>query len=185
MKLIIIFGPGAVGKMTVGQELVKITDLKLFHNHMTIDIVSELFRNMQRERLRLIELFRKEIFEAYSQSDEYGMIFTFMWDLDRDYDNDYIEWLEKLFKDRGGEIYFVELEADFNVRITRNATENRLFHKPTKRDLEFSEKCLQAEKKYRLNSYDGEINKEHYIKINNADLAPEIVAEMIKEKFNL
>ncbi len=46
MKLIIIFGPHAVGKMTVGQELVKITDLKLFHNHMTIDIVSDLFENI-------------------------------------------------------------------------------------------------------------------------------------------
>ncbi len=34
MKFVHIFGPQAVGKMTVGQELVKITDLKLFHNHM-------------------------------------------------------------------------------------------------------------------------------------------------------
>ena len=46
MKLVIIFGPHAVGKMTVGQELSKITGLKLFHNHMTIDIVSDLFANM-------------------------------------------------------------------------------------------------------------------------------------------
>lgn len=46
MKLIIIFGPHAVGKMTVGQELAKLTELKLFHNHMTIDIVSDLFENM-------------------------------------------------------------------------------------------------------------------------------------------
>ena len=39
MKFILIFGPQAVGKMTVGQELAKITNLKLFHNHMTIDLV--------------------------------------------------------------------------------------------------------------------------------------------------
>ncbi|MDF2884003.1 MAG: hypothetical protein K0R54_4569 [Clostridiaceae bacterium] len=44
MKLIIIFGPHAVGKMTVGQELSKITNLKLFHNHMTIDIVNDLLK---------------------------------------------------------------------------------------------------------------------------------------------
>lgn len=31
--LVIILGPHAVGKMTVGQELAKITDLRLFHNH--------------------------------------------------------------------------------------------------------------------------------------------------------
>lgn len=40
MKLVIIFGPQAVGKMTVGQELEKLTGLKLFHNHMTIELVS-------------------------------------------------------------------------------------------------------------------------------------------------
>ena len=43
MKLVIIFGPQAVGKMTAGQELEKITGLKLFHNHMTNDLVSCFF----------------------------------------------------------------------------------------------------------------------------------------------
>ncbi|GGA15578.1 hypothetical protein GCM10008018_70410 [Paenibacillus marchantiophytorum] len=36
MKLIIIFGPQAVGKMTVGHELEKVTGMTVFHNHMTI-----------------------------------------------------------------------------------------------------------------------------------------------------
>lgn len=40
MELVILFGPQAVGKMTVGQELAKQTGFKLFHNHMTIDLVS-------------------------------------------------------------------------------------------------------------------------------------------------
>ena len=40
MKLVLIFGPQAVGKMTVGQELAKKTGLKLFHNHMTIELLS-------------------------------------------------------------------------------------------------------------------------------------------------
>ena len=39
MKFVIIFGPQAVGKMTVGHELENITDLRLFHNHMTIEPV--------------------------------------------------------------------------------------------------------------------------------------------------
>lgn len=32
MDLVILIGSGAVGKMTVGQELMKITDFRLFHN---------------------------------------------------------------------------------------------------------------------------------------------------------
>lgn len=43
MKLVIIIGPPAVGKMTVGKALEKITDLKLFHNHMSIELVLHFF----------------------------------------------------------------------------------------------------------------------------------------------
>ena len=43
MKLVFLIGSGAVGKMTVGQELMKLTGLRLFHNHMTIEPVIALF----------------------------------------------------------------------------------------------------------------------------------------------
>lgn len=186
MKLIIIFGPHAVGKMTVGQELAKITGLKLFHNHMTIDIVSDLFTNMPQERGRLTELFRKEIFEAYSKSDEYGMIFTFMWAFDSQDDWNYINGLEEIFRSRNAEVYFVELEADYELRIERNKTENRLFNKPSKRNIKKSEELFRIlEDRYRLNSFEGEIQKENYIRINNSDINPDIVAEMIKSRFSL
>lgn len=186
MKLVIIFGPHAVGKMTVGQELSKITELKLFHNHMTIDIVNDLFENLPKERGRLINLFRKEIFEAFSGSEEYGMIFTYMWAFDRQEDWDYMKYVEELFASKGAEVYFVELEADYDLRIERNKTENRLLNKPTKRNLEKSEKLFRnLENKYRLNSYEGEITKANYIKINNAHLSPEKTAMLIKNEFAL
>ena len=182
MKLVIIFGPHAVGKMTVGQELAKLTGLKLFHNHMTIDVVSNLFENMPKERARLTNLFRKEVFEAYSKSDEYGMIFTY----DSQEDWDYVSYVENLFASRGAEVYFVELEADYDLRIERNKTENRLLNKPTKRDIKHSEDMFRMlESKYRLNSLEGEISKMNYIKINNSNLSPDIVAKMIKDKFKL
>ncbi|WP_313164932.1 AAA family ATPase [Sedimentibacter sp.] len=186
MKLIIIFGPHAVGKMTVGQELSKITDLKLFHNHMTIDIVNDLFENLPEEKSRLINLFRKEIFEAFSGSEEYGMIFTYMWAFDRQEDWNYINYVEELFASEGAEVYFVELEADYELRIERNKTENRLLNKPTKRNLEKSEAIFRSlESTYRLNSYEGEIKKINYIKINNTNFSPEEAALIIKNKFSL
>ncbi|HBE86047.1 MAG TPA: shikimate kinase, partial [Lachnoclostridium sp.] len=43
MKLIFLIGDAAVGKMTVGQKLMEITDLRLFHNHMTIEPIIEIF----------------------------------------------------------------------------------------------------------------------------------------------
>ena len=42
-NLIVVCGPQAVGKMTVGQELMKLTGLRLFHNHMTIEPVLDIF----------------------------------------------------------------------------------------------------------------------------------------------
>lgn len=186
MKLIIIFGPHAVGKMTVGQEPSKITNLKLFHNHMTIDIVNDLFENSPKERSRLINLFRKEIFESFSSSEEYGMIFTYMWAFDIQEDWNYINYIEELFASKCAEVYFVELEADYELRIERNKTENRLLNKPTKRNLEKSETIFRnLESKFRLNSYEGEITKINYIKINNTDLSPEEAALIIKNSFSL
>ncbi|MDF2883582.1 MAG: hypothetical protein K0R54_4139 [Clostridiaceae bacterium] len=186
MKLVIIIGPHAVGKMTVGQELAKLTGLKLFHNHMTIDVVSNLFENSPEERVRLTNLFRKEIFESYSKSNEYGMIFTYMWAFDSQQDWDYINYVENLFASRGAQVYFVELEADYDIRIERNKTENRLLNKSTKRDIKHSEDMFRKlEAKYRLNSLEGEIYKKNYIKINNSNLSPDIAAQMIKNKFGL
>jgi hypothetical protein len=40
-------------------------------------------------------------------------------------------------------------------------------------------------KKYRLNSIDGEIKKEAYVRINNTNMSAKEVAKVIKEKFKL
>lgn len=186
MKLVIICGPHAVGKMTVGQALAAQTGLKLFHNHMTIDVVSGLFENMPGERSRLIDLFREEIFKAFAPSGEYGMIFTYMWAFDQQDDWDYIHHVEELFRQHGAEVFYVELCADYDLRIERNKTENRLLNKSTKRDVVKSEALFRRlEETYRLNSLPGEVQKEHYLRIDNTHLSPEEAAGQIRETFML
>ena len=186
MKLVIIFGPQAVGKMTVGHELEKVSDLKLFHNHMTIELVQPFFNYGTAEGKRLVKLFRNEIFEAVADSDQEGIIFTMIWSFNEQGDWDYIKEISDIFSNKGGEICFVELEADAKVRVERNKTEHRLAHKPTKRDIEWSEgELLNSLDKHRLNSNEGEIDNPNYIRINNTDLSPEEVAKMIKERFSL
>ncbi|MFI8577624.1 AAA family ATPase [Rossellomorea aquimaris] len=186
MKFVFVFGPQAVGKMTVGQELAKITDLKLFHNHMTIDLVGHFFDYGTKEGKRLVSLFRREIFEEVSKSNLYGMIFTYVWAFDMQEDWDYVHQVSQLFESKGGTVYFVELEADLEERLERNKSSNRLEHKPSKRDIEWSEGDLKKSMEiYRLNSLEGEIKYSNYIKINNSNLSAEEVAEIIKEKFHL
>lgn len=186
MKLVHIFGPQAVGKMTVGQELAKITELKLFHNHMTIDLVNHFFDYSTKEGKRLVTLFRQEIFEEVSKSNLYGMIFTYVWMFDQESDWDYVKRLSQLFESRGGAVYYIELEADLEERLERNKTPNRLEHKPKKRDIEWSENDLKSTmEKHRLNSLEDEIVFPNYIKINNTNLSAEEVAKIVKLKFDL
>lgn len=186
MKFVLIFGPHAVGKMTVGQELAGITGLKLFHNHMTIDLVVNFFSYGTEQGRRLTNLFRQEIFEEVSKSDLPGMIFTYMWAFNEQSDWDYVAQVCSLFETRGSEIFYVELEADFDVRIERNKTPNRLANKPTKRNIQRSESIFrQLESPHRLNSYAGEIQTKNYLRINNTNLSAADAAEVIKNTFSL
>lgn len=185
MKFVLIFGPQAVGKMTVGQELAKVTGLKLFHNHMTIELLEPLF-NFSSELWRLSTLFRTEIFKTVAQSEMEGLIFTYVWAFNEQDDWDFVDDVCEIFKSKGAAIYFVELEADIDERLQRNNSPNRLEHKPTKRNVEWSENELkESMKTYRLNSHKDEIKHENYLKINNTNLSPSEVARMVSEKFNI
>lgn len=183
MKLVLIFGNGAVGKMTVGQELTKITDLRLFHNHMTIEPVLEVFGEFNSS---VIEKLRRTIFEEFAKSNKYGLIFTYMWAFDSKSDWDYISDVKRIFELYDTEFYHVELVASQEERLKRNVSENRLNNKASKRDIEASNKrILDCDQKYRLESYDGELSFEHYIKIDNTNLSAQEVAEIIKARFKL
>ncbi len=179
MKLVLIIGSGAVGKMTVGQELMKITDLRLFYNHMMIEPVIDIFGHYDG---RITDRLREIIFDEFVKSESSGMIFTYMWAFDMPSDREYVMRIAEKFS----EVYCVELVADKAVRLERNRTENRLKHKASKRDIEASDRrIINEETKYRLVSLPGEIPFENYIRIDNTSLAPETVAEMIKEGFLL
>ena len=183
MDLIVITGAGAVGKMTVGQELMKITDFRLFHNHMMIEPVIEVFGKFDGN---VIAKLREDILEAFLKTDYHGLIFTYMWAFDMQSDWDYIKSFAERFEKTGGTVYYVELIADQAVRLERNKTENRLKHKPSKSDLVISDaRILREETKYRVVSNEGEVPFENYLRIDNTHLEPDVVAKMIKEHFNL
>ncbi|MCR4587567.1 MAG: AAA family ATPase [Lachnospiraceae bacterium] len=183
MNLVIVFGAGAVGKMTVGQELMKQTGYRLFHNHMTIEPVLEILGSFDGA---LINQLREDIFEGFLRSDNKGMIFTYMWAFDMQSDWDYIRNVADKFEATGGTVYYVELVADQAVRLQRNKTENRLKHKASKRDVEVSDRrMMDEEEKHRLVSKEGELTFEHYLRIDNTYLEPEEVAKRIREAFAL
>lgn len=183
MKFVFILGNAAVGKMTVGQELMKITGLRLFHNHMTIEPILEIFGQYNG---KAITRMRQVVFEEFAKTDNYGMIFTYMMAFDQPSEWEYIEWVKSIFEPYGTEFYFVELVASRETRLQRNVTENRLANKASKRDIETSnQRLIDDDERYRLESLEGEVTFENYLKINNTDMPADITAKMIKDHFDL
>ena len=187
MKLLFIFGAHAAGKMTVGQQVAQITPMKLFHNHMTIEPVIELFgayNGAVTERLRQV------VFEEFAKTDNYGLIFTFVWAFNETYDTEYVRNLTGLYREAGAQVDYVELIAPQDVRLVRNRTENRLKEKASKRDVALSEaRMLSAEERYRCVSEPGEVLQklgcapERYLRIDNTSLSPQEAAERIVRYF--
>lgn len=183
MKLVFLIGNAAVGKMTVGQELMKITGLRLFHNHMSIEPVIEIFGSLHRTAVQRI---REVIFEEYAASSNEGLIFTYMWAFDQKSDWDYVAHVSELFLSHGAEVYYVELVTSQEVRLARNITENRLACKASKRDVAQSEqRLLHDDTRYRCVSHPGEIPYKNYLRIDNTNLSPADAAKRIKQHFSL
>lgn len=87
-KFIQIIGPQAVGKMTVGQELAKITGYKLLYNHMTIEMVRLIFDYDKEAFRKMNSIIRYEIFKEFSKSNEKGIIFTGCFDFGNNFEKE-------------------------------------------------------------------------------------------------
>ena len=187
MRLLFIFGAHAAGKMTVGQAVARKTSLKLFHNHMTIEPVIELFGGYNGA---VTERLRQVVFEEFVKTDNAGLIFTFIWAFDAPQDEAYVRKLSDMYLAAGAQVDYVELIAPQDVRLQRNRTENRLKEKASKRDVALSEmRFLDAEARYRCVSEPGEIVQklgiapERYLRIDNTNLSPDEAAERIIRHF--
>ena len=157
MVLTIITGPPAVGKMAVGLELGKLMGYKLLMNHDTIELILKFFEYGSEKFSKLDGEFRGRILEEVASSDLKGLIYTYVTAMNLESEKTYLEEVTNLFNLNGRAVYYVELEADLSERLRRNKSKSRIEAKPSKRDLETSERgLLSLEKKYIMNS-----NKEY------------------------
>lgn len=183
--LVFLIGPPAVGKMTVGLALAARTGLRLFHNHLSIEAVLPIFPFGSAPFGRLVGEFRQRIFEEVAASDLPGLIFTYVWAFDDPHDQAFVARMKDLFEAAGGRSVFVELWADLETRLARNATDLRLLHKPSKRDVARSrERLLDNEARHRMTS-DGDFPFPNHLRIDNTERTPEEVAAAIADHFGL
>jgi hypothetical protein len=192
MHLVMIFGPPAVGKMTVGHELTKLTGYKLFHNHMTIEPLLEIFDFGSPSFGLLVDEFRRRILEEAVSSGLPGLVFTFAWDLETPESRDLVASYAGIAEAGGWQVSYVELAASLEERLLRNETPFRLEHKRSKRDLDFSRANVQdLDSRWVMNTgvtpTPGEdfLRERGWLRIDNTDLEAAEVARRIVEELDL
>ena len=186
MEFLLIFGPPAVGKMSVGNAIESATGIPLFHNHIAIEPALRFFPFGSPAFGRIVSGLRMKIFKEVAASDLPGLCFTFVWDLDDPSDSEFVATVCRIFEDAGARITLVELQADLEQRLLRNRTEERLAEKPSKRNIERSEaNLLSLEGNHRMNSDDSLPLSYRHLKIENSHLEAAEVAQQVIEALGL
>lgn len=73
--LVYMYGPPAVGKLTVATELEEQTGFRLFHNHLSIDTVNAAFEFKSPPFTEVLHRLRLDVFETAARH-EIDLIFT-------------------------------------------------------------------------------------------------------------
>jgi AAA domain len=117
MKLIFLHGAPAVGKLTVARELARLTGFRLFHNHLTVDLVSSLFPFGSEP----FTVLREQIWlAAFGEAARNNVSLIFTFNPERTVRESFIQNTSDLIEAAGGQTVFVELtcaEAELERRI--------------------------------------------------------------------
>lgn len=142
MELIIIYGAPGVGKLTVARELARRTGHKLFHNHLTVDLVGSLFDFGSEQSVRLNARFRLELFAEAAKAKIPGVIFTLVYA--HGTDDAFVQDIIDAVEPHGGVVRFVLLTCETSALLKRVTDESRSTYRKL-RDPEVVRQMLSRE----------------------------------------
>ena len=184
-NLIVVCGPHAVGKMTVAESLRDKLKYNLMMNHDSIEVSDRIFGFNTPAQREFNSIFREKAFELAIKHNV-DLLFTYVAAFEKEEEINYLKTLEHQFTASGGNFYFVELSTDLDTRLKRNLTPHRMERKASKKDTKWSEEnLLKDSQRHRLNTEEGEILFENHLKIDNTNLSPDEVADIVIGKYNL
>ena len=125
MNLIYLFGMPGVGKLTVARKLSNLTGFKIFHNHLTVDLVATLFEFGSESFINLREKIWLETFSEAIKADFADLIFTFA--PEKTVPNDFPSKVKNLLEENGGKVIFIELKcsiAELEKRLTNSSRQS-------------------------------------------------------------
>lgn len=109
MTFVLLYGPPAVGKLTVATELAKLTGFKLFHNHLSIDLVEAVFPRGTPSFGRVGRAIRQLVFEEAARED-INLIFTYVYAHPRDMPS--MAWMLEAVEQHGAATQLVQLTCN-------------------------------------------------------------------------
>jgi chloramphenicol 3-O-phosphotransferase len=126
VKLLLLYGPPAVGKLTVARELSTLTGFPIFHNHLVVDALLAVFPFGSPEFIKLREKFWLEVLTEAASAHLPGVIFTFAPEstVSESFVGHLVERLEGL----GTPVSLVSLNATDQVIEDRVSGESRRQH---------------------------------------------------------
>jgi hypothetical protein len=180
VTLLFVFGPPAVGKMTVGRAVADASGFRLFHNHHVIEPLLDVFDFETPQFQTLMGEFRQRVLEEAAAADV-DLVFTLVWALDLPEDARGVLRHLTPFVEAGRQVALLELCAGLDTRLERNRTELRLAEKKSKRDLAWSDDNVRELERHQLNTgipspADEVIAAFPHLRVDNTDRAPEDVA---------
>ena len=181
-RLVVILGPAAVGKMTVGQELARQTGFALLYNHMVVDLVTAFVPFGSPPFHRLARNFTDQLLDTAAEECR-GLVLTHGLLMDNEGTRTNLDGFAEPFLRRGGDVSFVELTAPLDVRLQRNETENRRKHKQL--DWATPERLREMEGWGAWNSQGDFPYPDRHLVVDNTILTPAAVARLIRERFSL
>lgn len=105
--LVVLYGPPAVGKLTIARELAKRHPFKLLHNHATIDPVLPFFEYGSRPFWQVVGRLRQHIVEVAAR-EGVDLIYTYVF---ASGEEQHIERIAEPYEVVGGRVYLVQLLA--------------------------------------------------------------------------
>lgn len=176
MKLVMLYGPPAVGKLTVARALAVRTGFRVLHNHLLVDLSHALFSYGTSTARTLTHRLRAVCLEAAREAELPGVILTYVYARDRDA---YILELSGGAEVAGDDVYLVRLTCDAETLETRVADPSRTaFNKLT------SVTGLRG-KLAELSEPFGAVAGRESLGLRTDEMTPDEAAEKIEEHFGL
>jgi len=174
MKLIVIYGPPAVGKLSVAKELAKLTKYKVFHNHLTFDLVNSVF---EVDKGKFWDYHNKLRFDMVKILVENKVNFITTFGYTKKFPKP-LDDIVKLVKKNKGKVYYVQLICDEEELYKRVKHPNRKNY----RKIYHVNVLKSGLKKY---GYFDIVPYNPNITIDNTRLSPKKAALKIKEYYKL